>query len=89
MPSGQNGGGSIHIAIYMALPYISPWKVVIENFMEPNLLYFPFPTPCNMRFFPRDTGKMATLKLSSQSGHFSLYRVGKIAYRRGQEIGAH
>ena len=42
-------------------------------------------TPCEMRFFPRDTGKMAFVDGFSLKMAFCLYRVGKIASRRGVE----
>ena len=42
-----------------------------------------FSTPCDMRFFPRDTGKMAIFKGFASKWPFSLYLVGKIAYRKG------
>ena len=42
-----------------------------------------FSTPCEMRFFPREKGKMAFVKGFSLKRPFSLSRVGKIASRRG------
>ena len=42
-------------------------------------------TPCDMRFSPSDTGKMATLRGSASKWPFSPYRVGKITYRKGLE----
>ena len=40
-------------------------------------------TPCDMRFSPSDTGKMAILKRFLSEWPFSLYLLGKIAYRKG------
>ena len=48
-----------------------------------------FSTPCEMRFFPREKGKMAFVEGLSLKRPFSLSRVGKIASRRGWKIGAH
>ena len=48
-----------------------------------------FSALCEMRFFPRDEGKMAFVEGFSLTMAFSLYRVGKIASRRGQKNGAH
>ena len=39
--------------------------------------------PCDMRFSPSYTGKMATLRGSASKWPFSLYRLGRIAYRKG------
>ena len=48
-----------------------------------------FSTPCEMRFFPREKGKMGFVEGLSLKRPFSLSRVGKIASRRGLKIGAH
>ena len=40
-------------------------------------------TPCDMRFFPRDTGKIGHFEALVSEWPFSLYRLGKIAYRKG------
>ena len=40
-------------------------------------------TPCEMRFSPREKGKMASVEGFSLKRPFSLSRVGKIASRRG------
>ena len=42
-----------------------------------------FSTPCEMRFFPREKGKMAFVEGFSLKRPFSLSRVGNIASRRG------
>ena len=42
-----------------------------------------FSTPCETRFFPREIGKMAFFDGFSLKIAFSLYRVGKIASRKG------
>ena len=42
-----------------------------------------FSTPCEMRFLPREKGKMAFFKKNPQQRPFSLSRVGEIASRRG------
>ena len=42
-----------------------------------------FSTPCEMRFFPREKGKMDFVEGFSLKMAFSLSRVGKIASRRG------
>ena len=42
-----------------------------------------FSTPCEMRFFPREKGKMALVEGFSLKRPLSLSRVGKIASRRG------
>ena len=46
-----------------------------------------FSTPCEMRFFPCEKGKMAFVEGFSLKRPFSLSRVGKIASRRGEKIG--
>ena len=48
-----------------------------------------FSTPCELRFFPREKGKMAFVEGFSLKRPFSLSRVGKIASRGGEKIGAH
>ena len=48
-----------------------------------------FSTPCEMRFFPREKGKTAFSSKNARQRPFSLYRVGRIASRSGQRIGAH
>ena len=48
-----------------------------------------FSTPCEMRFFPCEKGKMAFVEGFSSKRPFSLSRAGKIASRRGSKIGAH
>ena len=48
-----------------------------------------FSTPCETRFFPREKGKTAFSKKNPRQRPFCLSRVGKIASRRGQKIGAH
>ena len=42
-----------------------------------------FSTPCDMRFFPRDKGKVAFFEGFSLKMAFSLYHFAKIACRRG------
>ena len=42
-----------------------------------------FSTPCGMRFFPREKGKIAFVEGFSLKRPFSLSRVGKIVSRRG------
>ena len=44
-----------------------------------------FSTPREMRFFPREKGKMAFVEGFSLKRPFSLSRMGKIASRRGVE----
>ena len=63
-------------------------RPVSENCLSSNypegLISEPrFSTPCEMRFFPREKGKMAVSKKNPRQRPFSLSRVGKIASRRG------
>ena len=45
--------------------------------------YYRLEKWCDMWFFTRDTGKMTILKRFLSEWPFSLYRVEKIAYRKG------
>ena len=64
--------------------FVDPLKTKITLRARGTLISEPrFSTPCEMRFFPREKGKMAFVKGFSLKRPFSLSRVGKIASRRG------
>ena len=76
-------GHCLEVFIRSGVPSMS--IVVASNFWARGTLISQpqFSTPCDMQFFPRDTGKMGFFEGLYLKMAFSPYRMGKIACRKG------
>ena len=80
---GKHSGKFVKLVFARYLPLVAEtFKQSLRN--KCTLISEPrFSTPCEMRFFPRETGKTAFSEKNPRKRPFSLSRVGKIASRRG------
>ena len=83
--------GAVRAIFWFCEPFLAPERKNVETSTNMSTLRAKgattsqprLSTPCEMRFFPREKGKMAFVEGFSLKRPFSLSRVGKIASRRG------